>query len=150
MEKHTEPAADDKTSEGVSAGPLEFSMCDDDSDDNTSVASWEDFGDELVSPFFFAEFLAAEGSPGPAVSSAGAVDVKDFIKQGGHEVILHIYDVSQEDSIRRVNKVLAHKMSPVKFGGVFHAGVEVLGLEWSYGFSEVETQAGVSCVEPKK
>lgn len=125
-EKHNEPSADDNVFTGVSTGPLEFSICDDDSDDDTSIPEWGDF---------------CEG--------CRVVDAKDFIKEGGHEVILHVYDVSHEDEIRRLNKVLAHKMSPLKFGGVFHAGVEVLGLEWSYGFTDVETQAGISCVEPK-
>mmetsp|Transcript_25542 Transcript_25542/g.59470 ORF Transcript_25542/g.59470 Transcript_25542/m.59470 type:complete len:441 (-) Transcript_25542:220-1542(-) len=65
-------------------------------------------------------------------------------------VRLHIYDVSQEESIQRINKWLAHTSSPVKIGGVFHAGVEVNGLEWSYGFSFSESSPGISCVEPKE
>mmetsp|Transcript_22054 Transcript_22054/g.42343 ORF Transcript_22054/g.42343 Transcript_22054/m.42343 type:complete len:461 (-) Transcript_22054:123-1505(-) len=64
-------------------------------------------------------------------------------------VRLHIYDVSQEDSVHKLNKWLAGKNSPLKFGGVFHAGVEVNGLEWSYGMSLSETQPGISCVEPR-
>lgn len=67
----------------------------------------------------------------------------------GVEVIIHIYDVSQEDSIRKLNKFLAHRFSPVKLGGVFHAGVEVNGLEWSFGSSWSDTVPGISCVEPK-
>jgi len=64
-------------------------------------------------------------------------------------VFLHIYDVSQEEGVRRLNKVLAHRWSPLKFGGVFHAGVEVNGLEWSFGYSGHETVPGISCVEPR-
>jgi len=128
------------------AGPLEFSICDDDTDDQASEFS----SMELSEPMPLEGFLSTDASPGQAVSSSSSGSNDDLIRQGGHEVILHIYDVSQEDSIRRVNKILAHKRSPLKFGGVFHAGVEILALEWSYGFSEVETQAGVSCVEPKR
>jgi uridine kinase len=64
-------------------------------------------------------------------------------------VLVHIYDVSQEDNIHNLNKWLAHKRSPLKFGGVFHAGIEVNGMEWSFGMSESETVPGVSCVAPK-
>lgn len=65
-------------------------------------------------------------------------------------VRLHIYDVSQEESIQKINRVLAHQYSPLKFGGVFHAGVEVNGLEWSFGFSPAEAHPGVGCVQPTK
>lgn len=63
-------------------------------------------------------------------------------------VRLHIYDVSQEESIQRINRILAHTYAPLKLGGVFHAGVEVNGLEWSFGFCSSETRSGVSCVKP--
>merc|ERR1712232_1135975 len=54
-----------------------------------------------------------------------------------------------EASIRRLNALLAHKRSPLKFGGVFHAGVEVNGKEWYYGLC-MGTGTGVRCVEPTK
>merc|ERR1712232_1258243 len=82
---------------------------------------------------------AASGRP------RSAVEDKD---DRGEHVWLHIYDVSQEDSVRKLNKVLAHKYSPLKLGGVFHAGVEINGLEWSYGMSQSETLPGLSCVLP--
>jgi len=64
-------------------------------------------------------------------------------------VYVHIYDVSKEESIQSLNSILAHKNSPVKFGGVFHAGVEVNGLEWSYGYSPSLSKPGVSCGKPR-
>jgi len=67
----------------------------------------------------------------------------------GLPVYVHIYDVSQEESIQKINKWLASRYSPLKFGGVFHAGVEVNGLEWSYGMSFSESMPGISCVEPR-
>lgn len=70
-------------------------------------------------------------------------------KSEGLPVHLHIYDVSQEDTVQRINRVFAHQHSPLKFGGVFHAGVEVNGLEWSFGMSECATMPGVSCMLPR-
>lgn len=64
-------------------------------------------------------------------------------------VLLHIYDVTQEPAIQRLNKVLAHKRMPLKFGGIFHAGVEVSGTEWSYGCTESEDEPGVLPNLPK-
>jgi len=49
-------------------------------------------------------------------------------EDGLSEVTLNIYDVSRNDKISRVNDVL-HKLGT----GIFHAAVEVYGLEWSYG-----------------
>lgn len=67
----------------------------------------------------------------------------------GLPVMLNVYDVSQEETIQNLNSLLAHELSPVKFGGVFHAGVEVCGLEWSYGQSLDIHNPGVSCCEPR-
>ena len=53
-------------------------------------------------------------------------------------VCLHVYDVSLEEGIQKLNKVLANKLSPVKLGGVFHAGVEgEFGVGGEEGFVEV-------------
>ena len=41
------------------------------------------------------------------------------------EVQLHVYDVSKDEKIGSINRWLAPRSSPLKFGGVFHAGVEV-------------------------
>lgn len=87
-------------------------------------------------------------SSASTASTAGAPRKKK--EPQGLPVKLHIYDVSQEESIQKLNRVLAHKHSPLKLGGVFHAGVEVNGLEWSFGFSCSETRSGISCCEPQK
>lgn len=50
-------------------------------------------------------------------------------------VLLHVYDVSQHSSIQWLNSVFANECSPVKFGGMFHVGVEVYGREWMFGYS---------------
>lgn len=65
-------------------------------------------------------------------------------------VRLHIYDVSHEEAVIQINQVFARKDSPVKFGGAFHVGVEVNGLEWCYGLSENDCKPGVACLMPRR
>jgi len=68
----------------------------------------------------------------------------------GVPVYLHIYDVSRNENIQQLNRFLAHEYSPLKLGGVFHAGVEVHGLEWSFNYSPSKTRPGISCMAPRK
>jgi len=63
-------------------------------------------------------------------------------------VKLNIYDVSHESSIQNLNVFLAHPLSPFKFGGVFHAGVEIGGEEWSFGYAP--WGSGVHCSVPRE
>lgn len=67
----------------------------------------------------------------------------------GSPVYLHVYDVSNERKLQRLNKVLAHRRAPIKFGGVFHVGVEVGGVEWSYGYAAGNAATGVMGEEPR-
>jgi len=67
----------------------------------------------------------------------------------GIPVYLNIYDVSHGDSVQWLNAVFAHWLAPVKFGGVFHAGVEIDGLEWCFGSTKRETLPGVFSVVPR-
>jgi hypothetical protein len=71
-------------------------------------------------------------------------------QDAGVPVLLHVYDVSQTSRIRRFNKVLAHRLSPLKLGGIFHVGVEVNGVEWAYGYSPTESVPGISCCRPRE
>jgi len=67
----------------------------------------------------------------------------------GTPVLLHIYDVSLSSSVQKLNEVLAHSLSPLKFGGIFHAGVEISSAaEWSYGYTACGT--GVHSGVPTK
>eukprot|EP00930_Biecheleria_cincta_P054868 TRINITY_DN41259_c0_g1_i1.p1 TRINITY_DN41259_c0_g1~~TRINITY_DN41259_c0_g1_i1.p1 ORF type:complete len:392 (+),score=54.80 TRINITY_DN41259_c0_g1_i1:157-1332(+) len=68
----------------------------------------------------------------------------------GMPVFLHIYDASLGDNVHKLNRVLANKSSPLKLGGVFHAGIEVGGLEWSFGATQNDSVAGVHCVLPQE
>ncbi|CAK9116398.1 unnamed protein product [Durusdinium trenchii] len=49
-----------------------------------------------------------------------------------------------------MNAVLAHWLAPVKLGGAFHVGVEVGGLEWSYGRTFRDSRPGVVGMPPRK
>lgn len=60
-------------------------------------------------------------------------------------VLLHVYDVSKEGAIKQLNGILS--FVSVQLGGVFHAGVEVLGREWSFGYNTAGT--GVSSGHPR-
>eukprot|EP00403_Amphidinium_massartii_P005626 CAMPEP_0178377900 /NCGR_PEP_ID=MMETSP0689_2-20121128/4153_1 /TAXON_ID=160604 /ORGANISM="Amphidinium massartii, Strain CS-259" /LENGTH=427 /DNA_ID=CAMNT_0019997961 /DNA_START=63 /DNA_END=1342 /DNA_ORIENTATION=- len=66
------------------------------------------------------------------------------------QVLLNIYDVSQEDGVQQLNMFLAHTLSPLKLGGFFHTGVEVNGLEWFYGRPLGRMATGVCCCEPRE
>merc|ERR1740123_1269129 len=47
---------------------------------------------------------------------------QDVVRRGqGAPVFLHVYDVSNQICIQKLNKLLAHTHSPFKFGGLFHA-----------------------------
>lgn len=57
-------------------------------------------------------------------------------------VMVHLYDVTGNFAIRHVNCILSDIGT-----GAFHAGVEICGEEWSYGYTEEGT--GVFCVPPR-
>lgn len=80
--------------------------------------------------------------------AADAVSSQTRCRNGGSEVFLNIYDVSYDDKIHRLNSLLSHRLSPLKLGGIFHAGVEVNGREWSFG--NCGLGSGVAAHEPQK
>ena len=54
-------------------------------------------------------------------------------------VKLHVYHVSLGGFVKGLNLVLPKKV----LGGVYHAGVEIDGNEWSYGFRDTD-ETGVT------
>lgn len=106
---------------------------------------------QCFNPFKEACGIAAYfGSFAADLSSAGSMSmVLRPAPCAGRTVHIHIYDVTQRESIKKLNQVLAHTCSPLKFGGVFHAGVEVNGLEWSFAYQPQRTRYGVECNCPK-
>eukprot|EP00931_Biecheleriopsis_adriatica_P107336 TRINITY_DN81686_c0_g1_i1.p1 TRINITY_DN81686_c0_g1~~TRINITY_DN81686_c0_g1_i1.p1 ORF type:complete len:389 (-),score=75.56 TRINITY_DN81686_c0_g1_i1:97-1263(-) len=74
-----------------------------------------------------------------------AEQLHDGLVKMGEPVCLHIYDVGAKMETKQwVNGILRNVGT-----GAFHAGVEVLGQEWSFGFRDDEG-TGVSWNEPKK
>lgn len=69
-------------------------------------------------------------------------------QEDGSPVLLHVYDVSEHAYVQWVNVMFAHRWSPLKFGGFFHVGVEVYGVEWTFGYCPVGP--GVAFNEPRK
>lgn len=65
-------------------------------------------------------------------------------------VLLHVYHVSKNDAVRRLNRITGGSRNPLKFGGVFHAGVEIYGKEWSYGATLEPSDCGVEWNVPKE
>ena len=49
-------------------------------------------------------------------------------------VFLNIYDVTHYSGVQWINSLFANQYSPVKFGGIFHVGVQIGTKEWSYGY----------------
>lgn len=62
-------------------------------------------------------------------------------------ISLNIYDVGQEEGIQWLNAVFANYYSPVKFGGMFHVGVQIGETEWCFG--HVEQGSGVYSTPPQ-
>mmetsp|Transcript_1629 Transcript_1629/g.4997 ORF Transcript_1629/g.4997 Transcript_1629/m.4997 type:complete len:440 (-) Transcript_1629:17-1336(-) len=88
--------------------------------------------------------FASVSSPSHSLTAAA-----DSTTLMGHMVYVHVYDVSQAEQVQKLNRILAHKHAPLKLGGVFHAGVEVNGVEWSFAYQPYETRYGVGCHSPK-
>lgn len=62
----------------------------------------------------------------------------------GSRVTLHIYDVGALPILQKVNDIFRNAGT-----GAFHAGVEVYGQEWSFGYRD-NSSSGVYCCRPKE
>lgn len=49
-------------------------------------------------------------------------------------IFLNIYDVTHYSGVQWLNALFANQYSPIKFGGIFHIGVQIGHKEWSYGY----------------
>eukprot|EP00927_Polykrikos_kofoidii_P057205 TRINITY_DN51325_c0_g1_i1.p1 TRINITY_DN51325_c0_g1~~TRINITY_DN51325_c0_g1_i1.p1 ORF type:complete len:324 (+),score=31.40 TRINITY_DN51325_c0_g1_i1:70-1041(+) len=68
----------------------------------------------------------------------------------GPRVVLHVYDLFRAGGSRQLNHVLANRWAPVKFGGLFHVGVEVNGVEYWFGSSNQSRGSGVGWHRPRQ
>jgi len=98
----------------------------------------------------FARSKSSSSRPSP-LASMSPMQSSDKAQGFGKElpVFLNIYDVSNQEGVKVMNSVLAHWLSPVKFGGAFHTGVEVGGIEWSYGRTYRDTRPGIIGMPPR-
>lgn len=88
---------------------------------------------------------AGELAMTPIAVSVGAASA-DVGPTMTSEVLLHIYDVSNQACVQWLNSVLANRLSPIKFGGIFHVGVQINGKEWFFGHANRGT--GVTWTVP--
>lgn len=68
-------------------------------------------------------------------------DDQELVHTHATQVMLHVYDVGNTNFIRRANKVFRRLGT-----GAFHAGVEIFGVEYSFGYTDYGT--GVFGVPP--
>mmetsp|Transcript_66533 Transcript_66533/g.124115 ORF Transcript_66533/g.124115 Transcript_66533/m.124115 type:complete len:412 (+) Transcript_66533:68-1303(+) len=61
-------------------------------------------------------------------------------------VLVHLYDLGDDELLAKINRYSTMN-DRVLIGGVYHAGVEIYGTEWSYG--GIEEGTGVWGVEPR-
>jgi len=82
-----------------------------------------------------------ERSPGP-------VATENVLRCSGDiEISLNIYDVTHDNVLHHINEFFANSMSPLKLGGVFHVGIQIMDGEWAYGWARSGT--GVTCGKPR-
>mmetsp|Transcript_75911 Transcript_75911/g.180428 ORF Transcript_75911/g.180428 Transcript_75911/m.180428 type:complete len:441 (+) Transcript_75911:86-1408(+) len=61
-------------------------------------------------------------------------------------VLVHLYDLGDDELLAKINRYSTMN-DRVLIGGVYHAGVEIYGMEWSFGGTE--EGSGVWCCEPR-
>jgi hypothetical protein len=121
---------------------------------NMSAATWQAGGshsarlsDKAASEYVLSLTKKAERK---SITRSFAFVPRLLRRAEGITVFVNIYDVSKERRISKINKWLASRYSPLKFGGLFHAGVEIDGVEWSYGQTPDGSKlSGVASVEPR-
>mmetsp|Transcript_104122 Transcript_104122/g.301217 ORF Transcript_104122/g.301217 Transcript_104122/m.301217 type:complete len:490 (+) Transcript_104122:86-1555(+) len=74
-------------------------------------------------------------------------ELLDMSKFSPEQVFLNVYDLGDNDTLRKINAVSTGGNN-LLLGGLFHAGVEVFGGEWCYGCTE-DDRSGVSCIPPR-
>eukprot|EP00442_Polarella_glacialis_P019755 CAMPEP_0115163252 /NCGR_PEP_ID=MMETSP0227-20121206/72415_1 /TAXON_ID=89957 /ORGANISM="Polarella glacialis, Strain CCMP 1383" /LENGTH=472 /DNA_ID=CAMNT_0002575555 /DNA_START=179 /DNA_END=1599 /DNA_ORIENTATION=- len=117
-----------------------------DADDEDEI---EEGDIESLANVSYFSFDVWKKQPGAASSKVAATHAGPARGELRDTCVTSIYDVSLSSSVQKLNEVLAHSLSPLKFGGIFHAGVEISSAaEWSYGYTACGT--GVHSGVPTK
>ncbi|CAE7749512.1 unnamed protein product [Symbiodinium sp. CCMP2456] len=67
-----------------------------------------------------------------------------------YSVYANVYDVTRSNDVKLFKAVFAHCWAPVKFGGIFHVGVQVGSTEWAFGKMLSSTKPGVFGIPPRQ
>jgi len=90
---------------------------------------------------------APRGIKGLLDGGPGAYELLDVSSLPPPTVLVHIYDVGDEELVMKINR-WSTVNDKVMVGGIFHPGVEIYGREWGYGFTE-DDSSGVCFTEPR-
>lgn len=105
----------------------------------------------LVSPLVHvSQKQPFEEAERPLIKRSPAVERRSNSAECGSreiEVYINVYDATHGSIVHQINDIFAHSMSPLKLGGLFHVGVEVMGVEWAYGWAKCGT--GVTHGRPR-
>lgn len=82
-------------------------------------------------------------SPHSPPARTGKGEALDVARLPKGEVLLNVYNLGETNAMRKVNAA-----SSAIGGGVYHAGVEINGVEWSYGGTD-DDGTGVSKCYPR-
>lgn len=85
-------------------------------------------------------------SPGPKLGNMKKEKLESLFTSSNTPVICHVYDVSNDERIGRINAIT--KLTGM--GGIFHAAIEVYGREYSFGGSKEPGVTGVFACPPRK
>eukprot|EP00445_Apocalathium_hangoei_P034260 CAMPEP_0203950902 /NCGR_PEP_ID=MMETSP0359-20131031/84912_1 /ASSEMBLY_ACC=CAM_ASM_000338 /TAXON_ID=268821 /ORGANISM="Scrippsiella Hangoei, Strain SHTV-5" /LENGTH=240 /DNA_ID=CAMNT_0050883287 /DNA_START=59 /DNA_END=781 /DNA_ORIENTATION=+ len=80
----------------------------------------------------------------PGVPLPRGLTIGDVIRSAEAPVFLNVYELGRAPLVQRLNMLTK---SALNVGGLFHAGIEVRGKEWSFG-SATPTRSGIFCCRP--
>jgi len=87
-------------------------------------------------------------SPGPAIPRMQSYAIRKMAMYSCSPVTLNVYDVSNNTKIEKINNT----MKPFFDGGIFHAGIEIHGKEYSFGGTQNKKSnvSGIFPCQPKQ
>eukprot|EP00747_Dinoflagellata_sp_TGD_P211511 gnl/TRDRNA2_/TRDRNA2_84752_c0_seq2.p1 gnl/TRDRNA2_/TRDRNA2_84752_c0~~gnl/TRDRNA2_/TRDRNA2_84752_c0_seq2.p1 ORF type:complete len:386 (+),score=64.61 gnl/TRDRNA2_/TRDRNA2_84752_c0_seq2:60-1217(+) len=91
--------------------------------------------------------IAPRGLAGLLDGDTQAGELLDTSSLEPNVVLLNIYDISDDKIAQRINRVSTFNNN-VLIGGIYHAGVEVFGNEWCFGFTD-DDGTGIARLRPR-